>query len=635
MTDKFKKKLLGLTWDALDRWADPRSVARGKGYQTRVEDIVEMPDGCIVARVHGRDDYLTKIVLKPNGALEAECTCPVGYRCKHAVALVLVAARQLKDGKDIEPCNPNDAYFGEIVDAFKADESVPMVVHDIVSEYLLQLKGDEIKNLMHELVANVSGVRPYIRHKVKVMRASTADFVRMAKQAIKSATAGYYDRWDRRGGHDKVPDYGTVEEYFGKLKEAGDWKSLCTLGFDLLEKGQRQIEWSHDEGEIYHQVIDCMKIVVDAMEASPLSALEKAMWMLEFEKHDHFSFVRETGANFLDKDSLTPEEWGKVADILMAGFKDRLRASKEEDWYDLDGQRCKIASALENAGREDEVVDLLVSSLKKTHCYESLVNLLLRLDRRDEAIAWCRKGIVACMKDAPGISVSLRNKMRSFAEEKGDDLLVAAYDTLKFLSYPGLSEYEQMRKSCMRVKKWEKVRDLALKYLETGRRPDGKLGWPLPDTGDPVDRGWEKNFPDEHLIIEIALHEKRYADAVRWFKTCLNDNLPSWNAYRFPDQGWDVAKAVADVLPEDAIAIWKVAIERNCRTAASYAYQAIVSALSEMRPVMERLGRRSEWEKIVLNLREEYKKRKNLVQMLDGLMGDKSKKKTSSRLIAE
>ena len=75
-------------------------------------------------------------------------------------------------------------------------------------------------------------------------------------------------------------------------------------------------------------------------------------------------------------------------------------------------------------------------------------------------------------------------------------------------------------------------------------------------------------------------------------------------------------------------------IERNCRTAAYYAYQAIVSALSEMRPVMERLGRRSEWEGIVLNLRDEYKRRKNFAQMLDGLMGDKSKK-TSSRLIAE
>ena len=151
MTDKFKKKLLGLTWDALARWADPRSVARGKGYQTRVEDVVEMPDGGIVARVHGRDDYLTKIALKPNGALEAECTCPVGYRCKHAVALVLVAARQLKDGKGFEPCNSNDAYFDEIVDTFKTDESVPTVVHDIVSEYLSQSRGDEIQNLMHEI----------------------------------------------------------------------------------------------------------------------------------------------------------------------------------------------------------------------------------------------------------------------------------------------------------------------------------------------------------------------------------------------------------------------------------------------------------------------------------------------------
>ena len=635
MTETFKKKLLNLTWDALAKWADPRSVARGKGYQSQVEDVVEIPDGSIVARVHGRDDYLTKISLKPNGSLESTCTCPVGYRCKHAVALVLVAAKLLKDGTDIETCDPSDTFYDEIAEIFKIERTDSVMSHDIVLEYLAQLKGKAVEDLVKELLANVSGVRPYLKHKFEVMHASTADFVQMAKKAIKKATSGYYDHWDRHGGHNKVPDYGEVEECFAKLKEAGDWKSLRDLGFELLEKGQRQIECSNDEGEIYCQVIDCMKIVVDAMDVSPLSAYEKAMWMLEFEKRDHFSFVGETGVRFMDKERLTPEEWSRVADLLMVGFKERLR-DRKEDSYDVGQQQMEIANALENAGREDEVVDLMVSALKKTHRYESLVNLLLRLGRRDEAIDWCRRGIAACMKEFPGISDALRDKMRTFAEERGDHLIVAAYDALKFLARPSLSEYERMQKSCMKVKKWEVVRELSLKYLETGRRPDGKHGWPLPDTGDPVDRGWEKNFPDEQLLIEIALYEKRFADAVRWFKISLGGNEPYWDAYGFPAQGWEVAKAVADELPDEAIAIWKIAIERNCRNAAYYAYDAIVSALRAMRPVMERLGRHSEWDGIVSNLREEYKRRKNFVKMLDGLnTRHKQADKSSQKLIIE
>jgi uncharacterized Zn finger protein len=635
MTEAFKRKLLNLTWDALVKWADPRSVERGKGYQSRVEDVVETPGGSIVARVHGREDYLTKISFKSNGSLESTCTCPVGYRCKHAVALVLVAARRLKDCKDIETCDPSDTFYDEIAEVFKIEGTESVVSHDIVLEYLEQLKGKAVEDLLKELLANVPGVRPYLRHKFEVMHASNADFVRMAKKAIKKATSGYYDHWDRHGGHNKVPDYGEVEECFTKLKEAGDWKSLRDLGFELLEKGQRQIECSNDEEEIYCQVIACMRIVVAAMDVSPLPAYEKAMWMLEYEKRDHFSLVSETGANFMDKERLTPEEWSRVADHLMVEFKERLRDG-EEDSYDMGQEQMKIANALENAGREDEVVDLMVSALKKTHRYESLVNLLLRLGRRDEAIDWCRRGIVDCMKEFPGISDALRDKMRTFAEERGDHLIVAAYDALKFLAQPDLSEYERMRKSCMKVKKWEKVRELSLKYLETGCRPDGKRGWPLPDTGDPVDRGWEKNFPDEQLLIEIALFEKRFVDAVRWFKGCLGRDCSYWDTYRFPEQGWEVAKTVADELPEEAIAIWKIAIERNCRNAAYYAYDAIVSALRAMRPVMERLGRRSEWDGIVSNLREEYKRRKNFVKMLDGLnTRRKSTDNSSQRLIVE
>jgi len=63
MTATFKKKVLETTWDDLNVWAGTRSVARGKGYVSRVEEIEELPSGELIAHVHGSDRYLTKIGL--------------------------------------------------------------------------------------------------------------------------------------------------------------------------------------------------------------------------------------------------------------------------------------------------------------------------------------------------------------------------------------------------------------------------------------------------------------------------------------------------------------------------------------------------------------------------------------------
>ncbi len=95
-----KRRLLSLTWDELCAWSDPRSVARGKGYLSRVGAPVLFPDGGLVAEVHGSDDYYAKLRVDASGRLEGVCTCPVGVRCKHCVALALTAAKRLKAGDD-------------------------------------------------------------------------------------------------------------------------------------------------------------------------------------------------------------------------------------------------------------------------------------------------------------------------------------------------------------------------------------------------------------------------------------------------------------------------------------------------------------------------------------------------------
>ena len=113
-----KDKLLSLTWNELRAWSDARTVERGRGYLSNVDEPVMFDDGSLVSVVHGGDDYFTRLRLDAEGGLQSECSCPVGYRCKHAVALALACAKLFQEGKEIEKADmdssdPNYWSFSE------------------------------------------------------------------------------------------------------------------------------------------------------------------------------------------------------------------------------------------------------------------------------------------------------------------------------------------------------------------------------------------------------------------------------------------------------------------------------------------------------------------------------------------
>src|SRR4051794_35945477 len=80
-----------LTWDDLTDWAGSRSVQRGRTYQRggRLKDLRISADGALLATVTGTHRYATTVSLdadKKGRSLDSACTCPLGSRCKHAVA---------------------------------------------------------------------------------------------------------------------------------------------------------------------------------------------------------------------------------------------------------------------------------------------------------------------------------------------------------------------------------------------------------------------------------------------------------------------------------------------------------------------------------------------------------------------
>ena len=58
-------------------------------------------DGSVVASINGAASFITRVKCNSGGKVEDKCTCPVGWGCKHAVALVLVIRKKLANGEEI------------------------------------------------------------------------------------------------------------------------------------------------------------------------------------------------------------------------------------------------------------------------------------------------------------------------------------------------------------------------------------------------------------------------------------------------------------------------------------------------------------------------------------------------------
>lgn len=103
-----------LTWADLEDWAGPRAVSRGRSYhrQGRVHGLNVSAEGEFVAWVVGGSRYATRVRWKAGhtggSRLESSCSCPVGWQCKHAVAVVVALLEALENDEELERTGPDD-----------------------------------------------------------------------------------------------------------------------------------------------------------------------------------------------------------------------------------------------------------------------------------------------------------------------------------------------------------------------------------------------------------------------------------------------------------------------------------------------------------------------------------------------
>jgi len=248
----------------------------------------------------------------------------------------------------------------------------------------------------------------------------------------------------------------------------------------------------------------------------------------------------------------------------------------------------------------------------------------MKRGRLAEAEAWIRKGIAAIGEKWPGIESALRKRLGEIKIKQGDWAFAAALIAEDFFDRPSLNLYKELKKKTSgHGEAWKSLREALREFLDKGKRPqNGTGGWPLPETGlRPQEEEKEPRPARAEERIEIALFEREIDRALSIYKA----EIKSVHTYWGWGGGWaggiheDVAQAVAKRYPDEALAIWKRLVKGFIAQTKPAAYRSAVPYLKKIRGLLERTGRKSEWDRFLNAVRVENARKRKLLEILDGL----------------
>jgi uncharacterized Zn finger protein len=635
--DLFEK----LRWHDLEQWAGSRVLSRGQGYHRdhRVQGLAQTQSGGIVAWVQGEQRYATEVDFE-DGKLISICTCPYGNNCKHAVAVVLEYLDHVKKKIEVPKATEKDqrlallegmdeedwehGYEEEEDEEIESDRLVSRKSGKLVPVDLKGFLEGQTKEQLITLLKNLSERYPSVlkdlQDRQNLSKGSVKRIVAAVRKEIQelSSEPGWSNHWNNEG---YVPDYSRVKNRLESLLANGHAVEVVALGKELLEAGIRQVEMSDDEGETGIEVSSCLDIVFQALPQSTLSPVEQMLWVIDAELEDEYELCY--GAESFWKKKQKASDWNIVADRLLERLNNFQPVKGEDSFsrsYHRDNLTNWIIRALENSGRQEEVIPLCEREAAVTGSYTRLVDALRKAKRLEEAEQWIHKGIKTTQKQWPGIAKQLKDTLREMREREGNWLKVAAFRTEDFLQSPSLHTFRDMKKVAEKAKAWSEVRAAALLYLETGKLPQSDPTWPLPETGVKEDRETRKSeFPMIDILIYIAIEEKRPDDVLRWYDQQRSKKQVFW--------GWDgyqedqIAEAVADHYPDRALTIWMNVVEKQIALTKPKAYEVAAIYLRKVYSLLKKLKREEEWENYLLKLRQANARKTKLIEILSRLEG--------------
>ncbi len=556
-------------------WTDDAYFKRGQGYYASGAIYEQRREGMkIKSKCSGSQApfYRQEVSFNSKGIESAECSCPVGDggRCKHAIALLLTWVN-----------DPDSFQETEALEAILDKRSKPELIA-IIKEMLEQ--EPDLESLLDLPVIGEES-KPI---NIKVIR-------QQAQRAFRDVDYewGYTEEIKR--------DLNPLLKLAAGYLSCGDAENSALIYMTVIEAilNNENAAMGDEEGRLLGVSFDCAEALGNCLPS--INDRKKRLEILQvlFSVYQ-WDIIRLGGVGAADcvpeilVGKTTPDERIEIAKWT------RKIMPKGNDW---------------SAGYHREVLGRLLLDLevdflddeaylkicRQTGRLNDLVERLLKLKRTSEAEDAARQA-----EDYPLLNVlrvfmqynqanlaeklvterlnTVRNKeldgrliewLANRLKERGDLAGSLKLEERLFWEYPNLEKYKKLHKLARQINKWETLRAQIIMSLEQ-----------------------KKNFD---FLVELYLHEKEVANAL-----ITLEKLPQrWGDHELHIE---VAKAAKKQYPQEAIQIFRREAERfiGYRDRGNYLQAAL--CLREVRNVYHGLKDFANWEKLIADIRQQYKK---------------------------
>jgi hypothetical protein len=570
--------------------AGERSFARGTGYLRAVSGI-ESVGSQVIATVSGSADYLVVLTLPDRAAgtrLRGECGCPYGqegFFCKHCVAVGLAMLRdaavplQPRDGGQ-----PRGKAGSGAAGRFKPSPS-PSRASDL-SCWLNSLSRDDLVALICDQV-----VEDYDwRRRLELRAAAAASDLAAVRARAQSMLRGD----DEYGSHKFAGQYGYLEGpeswYYARrvrqvtetiklLTEAGQPGDAMVIAEDALAAIAESSRHASDRAG-----------VIPAATAELAAAHQESCRATASDPVRLADFL---AARMISAEADEPVDPADYCDLLGDTGLTRLRELVTAAWAANPAgwpERLATERILRLQGDLDGLVAMLAADLDRRGLrHLQITQELDQADRPGEALSWAERGLRE--SDEPDERLADFVVDRYCAAGRLSEAVAVRRD--RFRAAPSLINYERLRQAAGLDDQWELIRQWALSLLrsEAARLP-GAAGPP----------GWTRG----PVLIDALIAD------------CDIDG--AWDAAESiasGDQWHRLANLVAETRPADALAVYRRLIAMLKQETGDAIYERIAQLLVSARACHHRLGTEAAFSVYLRALREEQKRKRKLLKILD------------------
>ena len=576
-----------LTSKSMLELAGNRYFGRGEAYfEDGAVTSLKVIDGVITAKVQGSHLYEVQLWAE-DGDLEYVCTCPLGkdYEfCKHCVAVGLAWLTR-DTNSPLQETGKKDT---------------PSIGEKDVRNFLM----GKSKETLVEMLLEQSEEDERLHRRLLAMTAKTSrDRLDLSvwKNALDNATE-VDDFIDYQGMYDYVRGIDEVVESIEELLNEGHAEAVIELAEHGLAAVERSIEQTDDSsGEMGTLLEELQVLHLNACrQAKPdpvLLAERLFAWELRTD-WDTFYHAAEVYADVLGKNGLaryrklTEEAWAKVKP-LKPGERDANR---------YDSKRFRITSMMESLAKTSGDVEALVAvksqDLSHQHNFLEIAEIYQKANQEDTALEWAERGWKAFPEK--GGDARLREFIahvyhRIDRHEEAMDLTWAAFtERVSFEMYKTVAEHAKL------AKEWPEWREKSLGYIREQISASKQKVSGKPNCGFVP-------LSDHSILVQVFLWEKN-------METAWNEAKEGGCSATL----WlELAEQREKSDPQNSVQIYREHIRHVLKHADKRNYEETVVYLSKIKKLLGKMGKAQEFQAIVAGVRNEHRRKRNLMALLD------------------